>query len=600
MHKKVYISLATLTGLTLGTFWAIKAKKVSSPIIELTDDTTQDSYVSDNWSAAEKKTPKYKRLLEKWGTREGLIEVRGSNEISYKKKRLKKLKKLYAIQEKDKQLAVAHRLKPSTLKGSNPKQFQEELQKNSEVTQITITNNTAVPQKVSLWGANSDTQNDALSPIIEVQDFSTPLGVHPQNAIYNPANDLFYIANQLSDSLSIVDTSGSVINTLNLGNGFTGAISPVDLAVNTNPSNSNYGNVYVLGSVSNKAYEIDTSFDVLGIYDTGKRPIAIAFNTVNSVIYIANLASDTLTLIDVNSKGITTLSNFNAPKSIGIHQESGNIYIFNQDSQSITVLDPENTVLEQGIAVATTKGKFGYHLGSAQLYFSLTDGTSIIALDDTIFSIAQTIEVGNAPLSMAYNSTTDLLYVANRNDQTYSLISTPGTVADTIVLAAFDTGLAISSKEDVVLSTSINTNSTQLKKTIRTPAISFSEDYQEYREDFQHNPAVLQHLKVINSSIEKLNSLQFIHKSITGKETCITHSFRNYDSPQNFSNTSELYDLKGAIIDGRNSWCLTVPANQRITLLLYHKQFEVYDLLPETSRKAIGVQMSKGIPKHWN
>ncbi|WP_346881301.1 YncE family protein [uncultured Algibacter sp.] len=599
MHKKAYISLATLTGLTLGTFLAIRAKKASHTPMATTDDAMQDDYISQSWSDAEKRTPDYKRMLQKWGTREGLMELSGNSEIPFKKKRKKSLKALNKIQKQGAQLTLKHHDKPERPTFSSVAKYQQDLLKHAEVTQVTITNNTNTIQKASLWGANTDIENTLSSEIVEEQDFSTLVGIHPQNAIYNPANDTFYIVNQLSDSVSVLDTSGTVLQTIALGNGFVGGISPVDLSVNTLLSSPNYGNIYVIGSVSNTVYEIDTNFAIVATYNTGKRPIAIAFNVFNSAIYIANLVSNDLTQIDTLSKGITTLPNFNAPKSIGIHEASGNVYVFNSSGQTIDVLHPDNTIANQGLAVSTSNGKFGYHNKSVQLYFSLTDSNTIIALDNEAFTIKEPIEVGNSPFSMAYNETTEQLYVANRTDQTYTLISETGTVTDTIALSAFDTGLAISSKEDIVLSTAINSNSIGIKKITRTPAISFNEEYEEYREDFQHNPAVLQHLRVINSGNEKLNALQFIHKSVTGKETCTTHSFRNYDSPQNFANVSELYDVKGAIIDGRSSWCLNIPANQKITLLLYHKQFDVYDLLPETSRKSIGVQMSKGIPKHW-
>ena len=600
MHKKVYISLATLAGITLGTFLATRAKKVSKIAMDINDSTLQDDYISKSWSETEKKTPTYKHILQKWGTREGLMELSDTTEVVFKKKRKKRLKALSAIQKQGKLLTQKHKKSSKKASSSSTIQHQKDLLKESEVTQVTVTNNTNTIQKANLWGANADIENTLATENIEEQDFTTSLGVHPQNAIYNPANNRFYVVNQLSDSVSVLNSSAALLQTITLGNGFVGGISPVDLTVNTQPESPNFGNVYVVGSVSNTVYEINTNFEIIATYNTGKRPIAISFNTFNSAIYIANLVSHNLTKIDPLTKEITTLSNFNSPNAIGIHQASGNVYILNSSRQSIDVLHPNNTVANQGIAVNTDIGKFGYHSKASQLYFSQSNSNTIIALDDENFTVRDSVEVGNAPFSMAYNSITEQLYVANRADQTYSLISTIGEVSDTITLSAFDTGLAISSTEDTVLSTAIANNAVSIKKTIRTPVISFNEEYQQYREDFQHNPAVLQHLRVINSGAEKLNALQFIKKSVTGKETCITHSFRNYDSPQNFANVSELYDVKGAIINGRNSWCFNVPANQKITLLLYHKQFDVYDLLPETSRKSIGVQMSKGIPKHWN
>ncbi|WP_010520469.1 YncE family protein [Aquimarina agarivorans] len=601
MPSKLNLSLAAFTGITLGTLLVMKAKKALHRVVANPIDNSEDSYVSTSWSAAEKSTPAYKKQLNKWGTKQGLIEVRDDSAASFKKKRQQRLKQLSVIQKQGRKLSNAHSLNRKENSVSSETNTHAELLQNSEVTQVILTNNTDTVQKASLWGANAGNTDNLSEPIVVgEEEFTATVGIHPQNAIYNPVNGLFYVVNQLSDSVSVLNDLGVLIRSIDLGTGVVGAISPVDLTVNTNFSSASYGTIYVIGSVANQLYEIDLKFKVIASYPTGKRPIAIAFNESNAAVYIANLVSNEVTVFDTNTKMLTVIQNLDSPKSIGIHNASGNIYVFNSDTQTISVFDSDNKLLVQDIEVGTSNGKFGYHPVSNTLYFSITDSNQIVAFDNKIFSIKQTIEVGNAPFTMAYHTITKQLYVANRTDQTYSLIDASGSVSDTIVLTSFDTGLAISTKNDIVLSTAISSGAINIKKIIRTPAISFNEEYNEYREDFQHNPAVLQHLRVINSGAEKLNALQLIEKSVTGKEICTTHYFRNYDSPQNFANVSELYDVKEAVIDGRNSWCLNVPPKQTITLLLYHKQFEVYDLLPETSRKVVGVEMSKGIPKHWN
>lgn len=595
MFKGIYIGLAALTGVTFGALLGARGKRDS--LASLDSGTEEDSFVVSPWNEEEKQTSEYKQLLSKWGTKEGVIDVNAPSELLIKKRKASRFKKVH---RKGKVLSEKFNATPKIIETVSKQKYHEKLVANFETTQVTITNNTSSPQKVNLWGANSAIEDHSKTEAVEEFDSSTRLGTHPQNAIYNPANNLFYIVNQLSDSLSVLNAAGVLLRTLDLGNGFIGTVSPADLTVNTVSTSSSFGVVYLIGSVSNTVYEIDLNFKVTNDLKVGKRPIAIAFNQINESIYVCNLVSNTVSEINTLTKAQSIFTTLEKPVSIGVHQGSGNVYVFQKGSQSIRVFDTKNKVLAQGISINTANGKFGYNPNNKRLYFSVQDQNQVIALNDIEFNIDTTIAVGNSPLSIAYNSVVKSLYVSNILDQNYSLVSDAEDLIDTIKFSSFNIGLAISTIENTVLNTSITEGSAGLKKTTRTPAISFNDDYQEHREDFQHNPAILQHLRVINSGNQKLNTLQLINKSISGKEECVSHSFRNYDSPQNFANVSELYDVKGAMLDGRNSWCLSVPPNQKITLLLYHKQFEVYDLLPETSRKSTGVQMSKGLPKLWN
>ena len=598
MNKKVYISLAALTGISLGTLLALKSQKKDFKNTTVSIDDKEDSYVKGGWTASEKQTEAYKRLLLKWGTKEGLIDVRDNSLASKKEQQKKRLRKLSKIEKKGKELAKIQQERIA----NKPIEKLKDLANDYEVTQVIINNNTAIDQSVNLWGSNAEVMANSIAG--EEENFTTRVGVQPQNAIYNPANNLFYVVNQLSDSVCVVTSNSELVATIRLNTSlFLGIVSPVDLSVNTNTESPKYGYVYVIGSVSDTIYEITTAHEISNTYPTEKRPISIVFNAVNNSFYVANLASGSLTKLSFVAEGDTeilgnTINGFADPKVIGIHQGNGTIYVFNGASQSITVLDTSDQVLKSEIDVGTTEGSFAYHIENAQIYFSQSALDTVIAFDPLSLEVSAVISVGNAPNRLAYHTTRALLYVANQLDQNYSLIGVENEVVDTIELVNFSNGLAISTIEDTVLSTHIPSASLFMRRA-NSPAITFNKDYMEYREDFQHNPALLKHVRVINSGDQKLNVLEHIRRTISGKEERRTYSFRNYESPQHFNRTSEITDLKDKIIDGNNSWNLNVPAGQRLTVLFYHKQLETYDLLPETARKSIGVEMSKGIPKQW-
>ena len=129
--------------------------------------------------------------------------------------------------------------------------------------------------------------------------------------------------------------------------------------------------------------------------------------------------------------------------------------------------------------------------------------------------------------------------------------------------------------------------------------VKVSDDYESIRQDFKYNPMIITHMKVVATTDARINTLQVIETSISGKETCEPISLRSYHSPQGFGNVSEVFEMEGYIIDGRVCWRFTINPNQQVTFLLYYKQLEMYNFLPDKARVSTGVEMSKGIPLSW-
>ena len=110
-------------------------------------------------------------------------------------------------------------------------QFYSQLQKNNNVTQLTITNHTDTSRKVTLWDANGCPPIS--DPLFLEQTFVDTISVAnaPQAIGYNPFNDSFYVVNQLSDSISVIN-SETQVTTISLGNTvIPGEKSPVALAL---------------------------------------------------------------------------------------------------------------------------------------------------------------------------------------------------------------------------------------------------------------------------------------------------------------------------------------------------------------------------------
>ncbi len=91
------------------------------------------------------------------------------------------------------------------------------------------------------------------------------------------ANENIYVANTISNSISIIDSNtNTVIKEVDVGR------DPV--ALEFNPVNEN---IYVANTISNSISIIDSNTNtVIKEVDVGRDPVALEFNPVNNNIYV--------------------------------------------------------------------------------------------------------------------------------------------------------------------------------------------------------------------------------------------------------------------------------------------------------------------------
>ena len=476
--------------------------------------------------------------------------------------------------------------------------YYRQLQKDNEVTQVTVTNHTNDIRKVTLWGANS--QALLADPMFLESTITKNITVEkrPQDMVYNPANDLFYVVNQLSDSVSVIDVLGKLITTISLGSSnLPGSISPVAVAVNTKTDSPKFGVIAVACSVSNEVVFIENEI-VIRRENIEKRPIDITYNIFDDCYYVANLISGTISKIS-NSYITTNFLDIMGARNLGVNDDNGDLYVYSVKNSDISIYDSQGVFKGTIENVTSSIVSFVYHPIRKRMYLGFSDSNIVSEIDPVTFDIVANIRVGNNTVALAYNYINELLYVRSRGDQNIIRLDVENKIIDTIALGDFGVGMAISSRKDIIALSNSKNNTVNILGSQSGPTVTVNEEYYEDREDFQHNPAMVSHLKIVASGEDRINTLQLLENSVSGKEKCSTLSLSNHHSPQNFGNISEVYDISGNLIDGHVRWCFKINPKQQVTFLIYYKQFEMYNMLPEKSRISTGVQMSEGIPASW-
>src|SRR4030066_277104 len=278
------------------------------------------------------------------------------------------------------------------------------------------------------------------------------VGLVPTNIAITPDGSKAYLTNSGTDAepgntVSVIDVEKSVIDPANavIATVIVGT-RPGVIAILPDGSR-----VYVANLNSNTVSVIQTSNN--GVIATvsenvGPTPIGIAIAGDKSKLYVANFGTpdtpgNTVSIIDIGSNEvINTVTVEPNPIAILINPDSSRVYVANTDT--ITVIDIRidiviNKIFVRGggptSIVITPDG--------SKVYLASSGRNRVFVIDVSFYRIIATIfNEGSKPSSMAITPDGSNLYVTNFSDDTVSVISTStNTVIDKGVLEGMnDTG----------------------------------------------------------------------------------------------------------------------------------------------------------------
>jgi YVTN family beta-propeller protein len=490
--------------------------------------------------------------LEKWGTRECIIEV--ATEKAKERDHLKKILKLRKLQFN----AEAARNK--------------KLRKN-EIIQITITNNSNKEREITLWGTAIPVSPSLAEDIESHQRvLETTVGVHPQGMVVNPFNSLIYVANQLSDSVSILRIDGVLVGTVELPQaGYPGTYSPTHLAVHSKIGSPQYGKVYVVGSVANSVSVINSSLQRTAVIAVGIRPMAIAFNPVNERIYVANMVSNTISVINPATDEVAeTVPTLAGPWQLNVNPSNGDIYILYRNTSIVQVWNINHVLVFQ-TALISEPISLTWSIETNRAYVVSSSNDQVIPINTDTYDLLPAIPVGNRPYGIAFHPGNKFIYVANTLDGTISIIGADHTIRGTIPANGINAGLVVHPTNNVLWTRPASKRVEMTGYATETSAIQA--DHNELLRLLNHfrgNPAILQHIKFSVSGSLSVKNFTIRQTTISGKKTDTAIPLSSYESPQHFQRVYEIDEVKGTMLDGNSRWRFAIPPLQSVTILVYY------------------------------
>jgi YVTN family beta-propeller protein len=160
-------------------------------------------------------------------------------------------------------------------------------------------------------------------------------------------------------------------------------------------------------------------------------PIDIAFNPTNHRLYVTqnHINAKSVTAIDTRDNSMITIPDLvGQPWGIAFNEKNGKMYVTTYDPVSkdgkVVIINGFN-IEGEPIPVGHNPRGIAYNPTNEKIYV-VNEGDSTVSVIDSTNRVVETISVGHRPIAIAYNPFNQRMYVANNGANTVSVIATSG------------------------------------------------------------------------------------------------------------------------------------------------------------------------------
>ncbi len=247
------------------------------------------------------------------------------------------------------------------------------------------------------------------------------VGDGPRAMALNKRNDMLYVLNSRSHSISVIDALYLELrDTIDL----TAGINPTDMTFMPDEFDATDGKLYIVNRSSNDVVLVDTaSSRVMKAVPVGHRPSFVLGDKDRREIYVTNELSNTLSIIStIDDLVVATIRVDGSP--VGLALGDDKVYVFNQGSNSISVVSPSDRVIVDTLILSDPPSR-GIKAFNKRFFIlnTLTDKITFFNRQDVLTAIRK---VGDSPIGLAADEDRNRLYVSNFGSNTVSIIDPKG------------------------------------------------------------------------------------------------------------------------------------------------------------------------------
>ena len=184
-----------------------------------------------------------------------------------------------------------------------------------------------------------------------------------------------------------------------------------------------------------------------GFSDTipvGVVPAYVAFNPAGTTAYVANLASDYVSIIDVGTNTqTTTIPVTGDPLPVAVAPDGGTLFTTTNANQLFKIDLATNTVVGS-LPLPATSHHLLVHPNDTLLYVATRDAGSVLEVNWRTMTVARTFTLGGRPQGIAIAPDRSELYVANELSNVLQIVNLSTGAVSQVSLAGGGEGLALS------------------------------------------------------------------------------------------------------------------------------------------------------------
>ncbi len=239
-----------------------------------------------------------------------------------------------------------------------------------------------------------------------------PVGGAPYAAAYSARSNALYVSDSASDSLSVVNLTSFVNETVGVGGEPEGVLSDDSL-----------GEVFVTNA------ESDTVSVIASVDDTVRTTVTLGFapfalEYVPSLSRLISVGGMSLRLIDPPSQlepTATTVGQY--ATGVAFDPVSDDLYVTNSDDGTISVVSSATFQVVSTIPVGAIPSGIVYDNESGRMLVTLSGANQLAVLSGTNGSTLFTVPVGEDPVGVSYDGARNLIFVTNYDSGNISVVS---------------------------------------------------------------------------------------------------------------------------------------------------------------------------------
>jgi len=177
----------------------------------------------------------------------------------------------------------------------------------------------------------------------------------------------------------------------------------------------------------------------------GTAPATVAVSGDESVAYVANNSSNTVSVINTATNAVlTTVAVGNNPAGVAVSPNGANVYVTNFNSGTVSVINAATNTVISTVNIGGNPYGVALSPNGAFAYVANNQNNSVSVINTATNTVTATIAVGERPINIAVSPNGASVYVTNQFGNSVSVISTSTNSVTTIPVGANPYGVAFS------------------------------------------------------------------------------------------------------------------------------------------------------------